>query len=174
MDHSTNVQTLSYPPLPQPQTLPQLMNHSTNAQTLSYPPLAQPQTSPQLMYHTTNTQTSQPQIALYTANPQDSALASAAPVEDDCTECAVTEYKKYNLTTPFARGLPERSVFICTLCGNNFSREKSLQRHMKNIHGAFDQIEKGEKRKLKRNETYSKKVKTSQELVPYMMYGNST
>ena len=169
MDYSVNPQN-NYTP----QTQPQLMDHSSNTQTLSYPALPQPQSQPQLMDHSSNTQTpSYPQAQLmdYSVNPQNSALP--APVEDDCTECAVTKYKKYDVDLPSARGLPEHSVFVCTLCQSNFSTKKSLQRHMKNIHDAFNQVEKGIKRKVKQGKI-SKKLKTSYEVVPYLFYGNPT
>ena len=41
---------------------------------------------------------------------------------------------------------------------------------MKNIHDAFNQVEKGIKRKSKQNKTSAKKLKTSQEIVPYLLY----
>ena len=124
-----------------------------------------------LMDHSKNTQT--PQLD-YSVNPQNSALALPAPDKDDCAECAVTKYKRYDVDLPSAQRLPEHSVFICTLCENNFSTKKSLQRHMKNIHGAFNQVEKGMKRKRKEDKMFSKKIKTSRELVPYLMYENPT
>ena len=163
MDYSVNPQN-NY----SPQTQPQLMDHSSNTQTLSYPALPQPQSQPQLMDHSSNTQA---QLMDYSVNPQNSALP--APVEDDCTECAVTKYKKYDVDLPSAQGLPEHSVFVCTLCQSNFSTKKSLQRHMKNIHDAFNQVEKGIKRKVKQGKI-SKKLKTSYEVVPYLLYGNPT
>ena len=147
-----------------PLALPEPMEYSMNPQINYLPP-------PQLMDHSTNTQT--PQLD-YSVNPQNSALALPAPVEDDCTECAVTKYKRYDVDLPSAQRLPEHSVFICTLCENNFSTKKSLQRHMKNIHGAFNQVEKGMKRKRKEDKMFSKKIKTSRELVPYLMYENPT
>ena len=163
MDYSVNPQN-NY----SPQTQPQLMDHSSNTQTLSYPALPQPQSQPQLMDHSSNTQA---QLMDYSVNPQNSALP--APVEDDCTECAVTKYKKYDVDLPSAQGLPEHSVFVCTLCQSNFSTKKSLKRHMKNIHDAFNQVEKGIKRKVKQGKI-SKKLKTSYEVVPYLFYGNPT
>ena len=130
--------------LPQPQLI-----DSSSTQTPSYPALPQPMD--------------------YSVNPQNSGLP--APVDDDCTECAVTKYKRYDVSLPSARGLPENSVFICTLCESNFSTKKSLQRHMKNVHAAFNQVEKGIKRKAKQGKI-SKKLKTSHEVVPYLLYGN--
>ena len=144
MDYSPQINHL--PP-------PQLMDHSSSTQTPSYPALPQPQ------------------LMDDSVNPQNSALP--APVDDDCTECAVTKYKRYDVSLPSARGLPENSVFICTLCESNFSTKKSLQRHMKNIHAAFNQVEKGIKRKAKQGKI-SKKLKTSHEVVPYLLYGNPT
>ena len=169
MDYSSNTQTPRYPPLPQPQ----LMDHSSNTQTPCYPALPQPQ----LMDYSSNTQTPhyptlpQPQLMDYNVNPQNSALP--APVDDDCTECAVTKYKRYDVSLPSKRGLPENSLFICTLCESNFSTKESLQRHMKNIHDAFNQVEKGIKRKAKQGKI-SKKLKTSHEVVPYLLYANPT
>ena len=144
-------QLMDYSVTPQINYLPQpqLMDHSSSTQTPSYPALPQPMD--------------------YSVNPQN----SAAPVDDDCTECAVTKYKRYDVSLPSARGLPENSVFICTLCESNFSTKKSLQRHMKNIHAAFNQVEKGIKRKAKQGKI-SKKLKTSHEVVPYLLYGNPT
>ena len=170
MGYSVSPQTNQ---LQQSQTQPQLMDYSSNTQTPRYPPLPQPQ----LMDHSSNTQTPcypalpQPQLMDYNVNPQNSALP--APVDDDCTECAVTKYKRYDVSLPSKRGLPENSLFICTLCESNFSTKESLQRHMKNIHDAFNQVEKGIKRKAKQGKI-SKKLKTSHEVVPYLLYANPT
>ena len=150
-----------------PQTLSQ-QQPSINPQINHLPPS---QTHPQLMDTSTNTET--PQLMDYSVNQQNSASALPAPEEDDCKECAVTKYKKYDVSLPSARGLPENSVFICTLCESNFSTKKSLQRHMTNIHDAFNQVEKGIKRKAKQGKI-SKKLRTSHEVVPYLMYGNPT
>ena len=150
-----------------PQTLSQ-QQPSINPQINHLPPS---QTHPQLMDTSTNTET--PQLMDYSVNQQNSASALPAPEEDDCKECTVTKYKKYDVSLPSARGLPENSVFICTLCESNFSTKKSLQRHMTNIHDAFNQVEKGIKRKAKQGKI-SKKLRTSHEVVPYLMYGNPT
>ena len=150
-----------------PLTLPQ-QQPSMNPQINHLPPS---RTHPQLMDISTNTQT--PQLMDYSVNPQNSASALPAPEEDDCKECAVAKYKKYDVSLPSSRGLPEKSVFICTLCESNFSTKKSLQRHMTNIHDAYNQVEKGIKRKSKQGKI-SKKLRTSHEIVPYFMYGNPT
>ena len=150
-----------------PQTLSQ-QQPSINPQINHLPPS---QTHPQLMDTSTNTET--PQLMDYSVNQQNSASALPAPEEDDCKECAVTKYRKYDVSLPYSRGLPENSVFTCTLCETNFSTKKSLQRHMKNMHDAYNQVEKGIKRKSKQGKI-SKKLRTSHEVVPYLMYGNPT
>ena len=150
-----------------PQTLSQ-QQPSINPQINHLPPS---QTHPQLMDTSTNTET--PQLMDYSVNQQNSASALPAPEEDDCKECAVTKYRKYDVSLPYSRGLPENSVFTCTLCETNFSTKKSLQRHMKNMHDAYNQVEKGIKRKSKQGKI-SKKLRTSHEIVPYFMYGNPT
>ena len=150
-----------------PRTLSQ-QQPSINPQINHLPPS---QTHPQLMDTSTNTET--PQLMDYSVNQQNSASALPAPEEDDCKECAVTKYRKYDVSLPYSRGLPENSVFTCTLCETNFSTKKSLQRHMKNMHDAYNQVEKGIKRKSKQGKI-SKKLRTSHEIVPYFMYGNPT
>ena len=150
-----------------PQTLSQ-QQPSINPQINHLPPS---QTHPQLMDTSTNAET--PQLMDYSVNQQNSASALPAPEEDDCKECAVTKYRKYDVSLPYSRGLPENSVFTCTLCETNFSTKKSLQRHMKNMHDAYNQVEKGIKRKSKQGKI-SKKLRTSHEIVPYFMYGNPT
>ena len=150
-----------------PRTLSQ-QQPSINPQINHLPPS---QTHPQLMDTSTNTET--PQLIDYSVNQQNSASALPAPEEDDCKECAVTKYRKYDVSLPYSRGLPENSVFTCTLCETNFSTKKSLQRHMKNMHDAYNQVEKGIKRKSKQGKI-SKKLRTSHEIVPYLLYGNPT
>ena len=150
-----------------PRTLSQ-QQPSINPQINHLPPS---QTHPQLMDTSTNTET--PQLMDYSVNQQNSASALPAPEEDDCKECAVTKYRKYDVSLPYSRGLPENSVFTCTLCETNFSTKKSLQRHMKNMHDAYNQVEKGIKRKSKQGKI-SKKLRTSHEIVPYLLYGNPT
>ena len=77
------------------------------------------------------------------------------PVEDECEECSdtstITKYVKYNepgiVALPSVQSLPDSVLFTCTLCNTNFNTQRALQRHMKNQHDAFDQKEKGAKRK---------------------------
>ena len=193
MDFTTSVPTQSSVPpvLTQPQTQPQLMEYTTNLPIQYFTPsaLSQPETQSQLMDYTSNApiqysilpalphlQThslTPPQLMDYSANPpieHTSSLALPQPLPDDCEECAVTEYKKYRVDLPFARGLPDNVVFTCTICETNFATKKSLQRHMKNVHVAFNQVEKGIKRKAKEEKKSFKKVKTIHEVIPYLMY----
>ena len=41
---------------------------------------------------------------------------------------------------------------------------------MKNIHDAYNQVEKGIKRKSKQDKISPKKIKTTREVVPYSLY----
>ena len=107
--------------------------------------------------------------ALPPPKPPSKALPSPTP-PSDCEECSVTTYKKYDVSLPFVTGLPENVIFSCTLCQTNFGTKKKLQRHMENIHDAFNQVEKGIKRKTKQDKTSAKKLKTSREVVPYSLY----
>ena len=49
----------------------------------------------------------------------------------------MSTYRKYDVSLPFATGLPEHVTFICTICQTNFNSKKSLQRHIENIQDAF-------------------------------------
>ena len=109
------------------------------------------------------------------ARPPSKALPSPTPSSKalptpDCEECSVTTYKKYDLSLPFNTGLPDNVIFTCTICNSNFGSEKKLQRHMKNIHGAFNQVEKGIKRKSNQDKISPKKIKITREVVPYSIY----
>ena len=170
MDYTTNLPTQNlstHLAVAQPQPKPQIMNYST------YPGLTQPQSQPQLMDYTTilPTQNSthlalvQPQ-----SQPQNTYIPLPSSSQDDCEQCSLTEYKKYNVHLPFRKGLPDNIVFTCTLCESNFDTKKSLQRHIKNIHEAFEQVEKGIKRKSKQVKKSIKKVKRTNEVAPYSMY----
>ena len=99
---------------------------------------------------------------------QPSALALPSPV-DECVDCAdestITKYLKYNepgiVALPSVQGLPDSVLFTCTLCNTNFKSQTTLQRHMKNLHDAFNQKEKGSKRKrMEMNTNVTKKGKT--------------
>lgn len=135
---------------------PQLMNYTTNHSSLSEPKPMDigDDNSPK---------------ALPPPRSSSKALPPSTP-PPDCEECSVTPYKKYDVSLPFETGLPSNVFFTCTICQTNFNTKKKLQRHMKNIHDAFNQVEKGIKRKSKQNKTSAKKLKTSQEIVPYLLY----
>ena len=156
---------------------PQIMDYNTNIPIeynapLTLPPPPQSQITGYNMnkYNTPPAIRSRGHLVLSSApqpqsKDQDINLALSPPVEADCEDCAVSEYKKYDLALPFARGLPDNVLFTCTLCNTNFNSQKALERHMKNLHDAFDQIEKGLKRKyrVKKKQNNSKKVKTTEE-----------
>ena len=135
---------------------PQLMNYTTTHSTLPEP---QP-----MDIGNDNSYKALPSVA-----PSPKALPSPTP-PSDCEKCSVTPYKKYDVSLPFVTGLPENVIFSCTICQTNFGTKKKLQRHMKNIHDAFNQFEKGIKRKSKQDKTSPKKIKTTREVVPYSLY----
>ena len=135
---------------------PQLMNYTTTHSTL-------PEPQPMDIGNDNSSK------ALPPPTPPSKALPSPTP-PSDCEECSVTPYKKYDVSLPFVTGLPENVIFSCTICQTNFGTKKKLQRHMKNIHDAFNQVEKGIKRKSKQDKTSVKKLKTSRKVVPYSLY----
>jgi uncharacterized C2H2 Zn-finger protein len=141
----SQVQTLHYIPVPQ-EVLPQAPTHrmvqyqpSFHQQPLPQPPrleMIQP-TSPQLALPppmTTPVLQHQRQLPL----PSPSQVSFTSPntqlsLPDQPREVVKNQYKNYY----------EYSKFICTLCNTEFGTEKALQRHMKNIHDAYEQEEKG-------------------------------
>lgn len=126
---------------PAPEQL-ELMDFNTN-KTLEY------QSSPQPMDSSETALALPPPVVTATR-------ALPPPVEDECKECSddstITKYVKYNepgiVALPSVQGLPDNILFTCTLCNTDFNTQRALQRHMKNQHDAFDQKEKGAKRKL--------------------------
>ena len=89
---------------------------------------------------------------------------------EDCENCSISTYQNYDVSLPFKTGLPDGVTFICLLCESKFSSKEALKRHVKNIHDAFTQVEKGIKRKCKQNEAPSKRMKTSKKRSSYLKY----
>ena len=61
---------------------------------------------------------------------------------------------------PYSRTIPtsnEYSSFLCTLCNTYFNARKALERHNKNIHDAYQQIRKGIKRQIEKEDKYPRK-----------------
>ena len=61
---------------------------------------------------------------------------------------------------PYSRTIPtsnEYSSFLCTLCNTYFNARKALERHNKNIHDAYQQIRKGIKRQIGKEDKYPRK-----------------
>jgi hypothetical protein len=152
------------------------LQHQVNAQQLAIPQASGPltsysypmDTSPaleqlELMDFNTNKaleyqSSAQPMELFETPLPPPVTMATRAiapPNNDECEDCAgdstITKYVKYNepgiVALPSTQGLPNNVLFTCTLCNTNFKTQRTLQRHMKNQHDAFDQKEKGAKRK---------------------------
>ena len=195
MDYTTN-QYSSPLALPQPKTHPQMMDYATNL------PIQYINPNTQLINYTTDSlnqdsdMVSLPQPHQYSTHPafpkresQPMEYTYSKPIkysspkalppplkedEEDCEQCSASGYRKYDVSLPFNTGLPDNVLFTCTLCENetNFNSKEKLERHMRNIHDAFTQVEKGIKRKYKQNKISLKKnkKKTLDEIVPYLMY----
>ena len=71
-----------------------------------------------------------PQRSNYSSS-NTSALPSTENENEDCDDCSVSTYRKYDVSLPFATGLPEHVTFTCTICLENFNSKQSLQRHIK-------------------------------------------
>ena len=50
-----------------------------------------------------------------------------------------------------------KKKFTCDICPSEFKSKKVLDRHMKNIHTAFSQVERGMKRKNEMEHRYPRK-----------------
>ena len=137
----------THPPLPAPPTLPSLPAPPT------HPPLPAPPTIP-----------APPSITQIPTSSRDSSK------NEECDECANTvEYEdklpiayEANDTKPLIPSyndyismtvkpdVRKKNVFYtCTRCNTNFKKQSSLMNHNKRFHAAFDQVEKGHKRKSK-------------------------
>ena len=101
---------------------------------------------------------------------QKPASSSNSSKDEECDECANTveyedklpiayetndtkaliPYKDYISMTAKPVDARKKNVFYtCTRCNTNFKKQSSLMNHNKRFHAAFDQVEKGHKRKPK-------------------------
>ena len=173
------------PSLPAPPTLPSLPAPPT------HPPLPAPPTIP-----------APPSITQIPTSSRDSSK------DEECDECANTvEYEDklpiayetndtkalipYNdyISMTAKPDVRKKNVFYtCTRCNTNFKKQSSLMNHNKRFHAAFDQVEKGHKRKskeevlpydvplLKQRKTrgvkrrYDQNTGSNKALVPYKPY----
>ena len=145
------------------------LNQDSDAVSLRYPQL--------MNYTTTHSALPEPQpMDIVNENSNKAIPSPVSPPKalpsptSDCEECSLTTYKKYDVSLPTVTGLPDNVIFTCTICQSNFGSMKKLERHIKNIHDAFNQVEKGIKRKSKEDKISSKKIKTTREVVPYSLY----
>ena len=82
-------------------------------------------------------------------------------VDNECMECATPfTYENYieNGALPKTKK-KYATIYTCTLCNTNFKIRKRLERHIKNMHDAYSQKEKGEKRKNENEHDVRKRVK---------------
>ena len=134
-------------------------------QTMTLPSLPAPPTHPSLPAPPTHL--SLPAPLSITQKPASSSNSSK---DEECDECANTvEYERklpiayetndskaliptYNdyISMTAKPDVRKKNVFYtCTRCNTNFKKQSSLMNHNKRFHAAFDQVEKGHKRKPK-------------------------
>ncbi len=152
----TQTMTLPAPPsLPAPPTLPSLPAPPT------LPSLPAPPTHPSLP--------APPTIPAPLSITQIPTSSRDSSKDEECDECANTvEYEDklpiayetndtkalipYNdyISMSVKPDVRKKNVFYtCTRCNTNFRKQSSLMNHNKRFHAAFDQVEKGHKRKPK-------------------------
>ena len=155
----TQTMTLPAPPthssLPAPPTLPSLPAPPT------HPSLPAPPTHPSLP--------APPTIPAPLSITQIPTSSRDSSKDEECDECANTvEYEDklpiayetndtkalipYNdyISMTAKPDVRKKNVFYtCTRCNTNFKKQSSLMNHNKRFHAAFDQVEKGHKRKPK-------------------------
>ena len=165
----TQTMTLPAPPthssLPAPPTLPSLPappTHPSLPAPPTHPSLPAPPTHPSLP--------APPTIPAPLSITQIPASSRDSSKDEECDECANTvEYEdklpiayEANDTKPLIPSyndyismtvkpdVRKKNVFYtCTRCNTNFKKQSSLMNHNKRFHAAFDQVEKGHKRKPK-------------------------
>ena len=161
----TQTMTLPAPPsLPAPPTLPSLPAPPT------LPSLPAPPTHPSLPAPPTHPSLpAPPTIPAPLSITQIPTSSRDSSKDEECDECANTvEYEDklpiayetndtkalipYNdyISMTAKPDVRKKNVFYtCTRCNTNFKKQSSLMNHNKRFHAAFDQVEKGHKRKPK-------------------------
>ena len=126
-----------------PQQLPLVPQHAEEDMDLS----SQYNDQPQALKHQ-----HQPQALQY----QPQALSSKKSISYSLWKPVVELQQEpvYPLTTPTSN---EYSYYTCTICNTNFNKRNALERHMKNIHDAYQQKVKGAKRKIEREDRHPRK-----------------
>lgn len=82
----------------------------------------------------------------------------------ECTESTPMPYRKYIETGAIPKTKKKyETLYTCTLCNTDFKKRKGLERHMKNMHDAYFQKEKGIKRKKTQSPEIRKRMKKSYE-----------
>ena len=174
----TQTMTLPAPPthssLPAPPTLPSLPAppiHPSLPAPPTHPSLPAPPTHPSLPAPPTHPSLpAPPTIPAPLSITQIPASSRDSSKDEECDECANTvEYEdklpiayEANDTKPLIPSyndyismtvkpdVRKKNVFYtCTRCNTNFKKQSSLMNHNKRFHAAFDQVEKGHKRKPK-------------------------
>ena len=170
-------QTMTLPSLPAPPTHPSLPappTHLSLPAPPTHPSLPAPPTHLSLPAPPTHPSLPAPPTHLSLPAPlsitQKPASSSNSSKDEECDECANTvEYERklpiayetndskaliptYNdyISMTAKPDVRKKNVFYtCTRCNTNFKKQSSLMNHNKRFHAAFDQVEKGHKRKPK-------------------------
>ena len=164
----------THPSLPAPPTHPSLPAppiHPSLPAPPTHPSLPAPPTHPSLPAPPTHPSLpAPPTIPAPLSITQIPASSRDSSKDEECDECANTvEYEdklpiayEANDTKPLIPSyndyismtakpdVRKKNVFYtCTRCNTNFKKQSSLMNHNKRFHAAFDQVEKGHKRKPK-------------------------
>ena len=163
----------THPSLPAPPTHPSLPAppiHPSLPAPPTHPSLPAPPTHPSLPAPPTHPSLpAPPTIPAPLSITQIPASSRDSSKDEECDECANTvEYEDklpiayetndtkalipYNdyISMTAKPDVRKKNVFYtCTRCNTNFKKQSSLMNHNKRFHAAFDQVEKGHKRKSK-------------------------
>ena len=102
--------------------------------------------------------------------PRNDTAIDKVEENEECDTCSLSTYRKYDIGLGTKTGVPDNVIFICTICENKFKSKEALKRHMKNIHEAFTQVEKGIKRKIVQSKPTPKRMRGSEKMIPYLSY----
>ena len=95
------------------------------------------------------------------ALPPPTPQINSQSADNECMECATPiDYENYIENGAIAKTMKTyATIYTCTLCNTDFKTKKRLERHMKNMHAAYSQKEKGKKRKNEKEHDLRKRVR---------------
>ena len=143
----TQTMTLPAPPsLPAPPTLPSIPAPSTNPSLPAPPTIPAPLSITQIP--TSSRDSSKDEECDECANTVEYEDKLPIAYETNDTK-ALIPYNDYISMTVKPDVRKKNVFYTCTRCNTNFKKQSSLMNHNKRFHAAFDQVEKGHKRKPK-------------------------